>query len=104
MISKKTAEYFLELDDRYKILLVKDTLQNKTIAILRNTVTAQQEVIGTFESDKILWQELEATLQAKISLSSEQQHNLKRELRKWKLRTYGIIVLDVVIIILIILA
>lgn len=83
-------------------MLVKDSLQNKLIAVLVTKNSTKDQIIGTYENDKILYQELEKTLQEKISLNEEQKHNLKREIRKWKWRTIGLVVLDVVVIILII--
>jgi hypothetical protein len=85
-ISPSTARYFLEQDDKVGIYETRDSLQTTLIANLKQTIVLKDSMIVTYQADSVTRDLLERNLLLEISFKKVEADDLRRELRKQKIR------------------
>lgn len=78
-IKSSTARFYLELYDKYEILVVKDSMQTELIGNLRTEIKLKDKVIETYKSDSVTYKMLVETKDEEIRLS-------KKEVKKQKVQ------------------
>ncbi len=96
-IKKETALYYLEVEDKYRLELVKDTLQTELIYGLKQESTLKSEIINSYQSREELYEEMIVTLKEEVTLNRKEVKRIQKNRLKEKLEDEAIIVLIILI-------
>lgn len=98
-IQKETAVYFLEQEERAKILTEKDSLNQEQIKNLGNQLLVKDEIIILYKQDSVSYNNKTTTIQEQLSFKEEELKISKKEIRRQKfLKTLGFIGIGVITI------
>lgn len=90
LIKPETSQFFLEVHDSLQVYKVRDTLQSKLIHILREEHKIKDQIIETYKSDSVTYNNL-------LISKKEENKSLTQQIKKEKLKTKGAILLSIII-------
>lgn len=99
-IPPDVARYFLEQDDKAKILTKKDSLNTIEINNLKSTIDIKDQLITTYKQDSVTYNAVIKLREEENYLSRQEVKILKKEVRKQKILT-GISIVGMIVVTLI---
>ena len=72
VIPAETARYFLEQDDRAKILAKKDSVNQRMISVVNQELQVKQEIISSYQKDSLVFRAIIANKEQQIFLTKEE--------------------------------
>ncbi len=83
-ITPTTARYYLEVEDKYLLELLKDSVQEELIKGMRNEIVIRQQLIDTQGKAITTLESMVVTKSDQITLKEEEIQQLKKEVRRQK--------------------
>lgn len=83
-IPSDAARYFLEVNEEVKVLRAKDSVQHNLINSFSEELIVKDNVIWTYQQDSISYKIREETLNTKITYTTEENDDLRTQVRKHK--------------------
>jgi hypothetical protein len=77
-IKPETARFYLELYDKYQVMIVKDSMQTELISNLREKENLLIQAIGTYKQDSITYNGMLVTKERQLTLKDKEIKKEKR--------------------------
>lgn len=91
-ISDEVADYYLELDDRFKLLSIEVVDLKKINENLRKQLLLSQSITKTYVSDSSVFRGIIATKDEQLSFKDKELNLARKEIRNQKLKKWIFII------------